>query len=828
MQSQQKRVKWSRGETAEALEERTDTGITNASVELMENCIPDIYGNVSRRPALKPIPVSSQYQGPGGFNNWPGFPAGVTRVIPFYYTENDYYLIGFGGAMQLSTTVLRIKNGEIVAKNTFGAHIGDQFVSYAQQNNYMIITTTGKSYKISIEDVDGIQFNVSSEVWKYSAGWYAPEGTQTKKITNLDIPNLNFSGKREGYVYADPISGTSTTYSALKTGLTGSSATLESEIPVGSIIQLPNIGAYMRVEGYFTSGGSVMFPDVLFDSATSYATSVSDTQIANEIPNGNVCIARTGLVGGRYERWYNKVKAESFPATGTVGAGTIYRIKMNTTPVTEKESSFYKGSGALGSQIWYFNSWTDTPVSTQDIYVFGSLLTPIADENATDTSINIEYGYESLQPDDWTQESIYPSPRHVVFSEQRLWAGGWAFSATDEYAITIGSQIGRYNDFKNDYNQQNEPITLDILTQFKERIVHLIDYNGLKIMTDSYEYAYMDGRAIKQSANGSLENCEPIVFDSLCLYVDSTGCQVKAMEYEFQSNIFNSTTINQLSPHDLVWHPFVMASYEDKTYSTGKYLFLLNQETATHPRIAVCNFVPGNQANIWSRWSFPETKTEDTQYGTDVNIIRSMVNMKNNAIFFGLASSVYVDPDEQVEVNYGTKTLIPLALDFNGIGDFETSIVNGQVLISTVTAAIPMKVVLANQEVDVFDGNEYKFTTTTNDLGYISDDLTEITNPVAAFKINSTVRSHPIDVQGKTKSIKKRIGKTVLSVHDTEPGAIIINGKTGYMNPQKDKINFYGVTGMKDEIKYTLTNKNGAMFHLESLLMNIEYGTLIS
>ena len=74
----------------------------------------------------------------------------------------------------------------------------------------------------------------------------------------------------------------------------------------------------------------------------------------------------------------------------------------------------------------------------------------------------------------------------------------------------------------------------------------------------------------------------------------------------------------------------------------------------------------------------------------------------------------------------------------------------------------------------------------------------------------------------------KRIGKVQMSVHDTQAGAITINGKTGYMNPRTDHICFYGVTGMKDEIKYTITNNNGAMFHLESLLMNIEYGTLDS
>ena len=67
-----------------------------------------------------------------------------------------------------------------------------------------------------------------------------------------------------------------------------------------------------------------------------------------------------------------------------------------------------------------------------------------------------------------------------------------------------------------------------------------------------------------------------------------------------------------------------------------------------------------------------------------------------------------------------------------------------------------------------------------------------------------------------------------MSVRNTEPGAVTINNKTGYMNPAKDMINFYGVTGMKREIIYTITNNKGAKFTIESLTMNIEYGTLIS
>ena len=59
MQSQQKKVKWSRGETADALEERTDTVITQVSVSKMENIIADVYGNISRRPAFQMLPYAA-------------------------------------------------------------------------------------------------------------------------------------------------------------------------------------------------------------------------------------------------------------------------------------------------------------------------------------------------------------------------------------------------------------------------------------------------------------------------------------------------------------------------------------------------------------------------------------------------------------------------------------------------------------------------------------------------------------------------------------------------------------------------------------------------
>lgn len=827
MQSQQKRVKWSRGETAEAIEERTDTGVTQASVELMENCIPDIYGNISRRPALKVLPFRDNED--LKYTNY-GFEYDkYLQVIPFYITENDYILIGIHYTNV--TELFRVKNGEVVAFKTFtGAHpvtrapvannsgiytYEYKAVSYAQQNNYMLIADAYNVYKIqllSYETADD-SFTASCEIWEFSGEWYAPNGTKTEQINNTNTPGLNISGNFEGYVYTDS-SGNSTNYSQADTGLTGSAGLtlIQSRIPAGSIIQMPNIGCWFRVEGYYLTGGNVIFNDVLFDGEE-----VRDRTDPTPTQNGHICVAvENDFWSATFRHYNNRSLVSEFK--GAIGA--VYRIRSNTSQTGEKQNSAYRAS----SFSLKFGSWVDAQQESSKVMMYGSLLTPVVEANATDKIVTIEYGYVRLQPSEWQKQfdGSFPHPRKLLFLEQRLWAGGWAFSSTEQYSIVIGSQIARYNDLKNDYNQENEPVTLDILTQFKEKILHLVDYNGLKIMTESYEYAY-DGKVVKQSGNGSLENCEPLVFESLCLYCDSTGHQIKAMQYEFQANIFNSSTVNTIAPHDLVWYPFCMAGYEDKINSTGKHLFIVNEESENNPRVAVCNFVPGNQANIWSRWIFPDIYKHNNE-GT-APFIHSIVKTKDKPLFLltfnnqnGLSSQ-------------GNEYVVPAVLDFEAQTDCESSVytLGADNYFAPLHYNQPFKrIVLANADVAVYSDGVFQFMTKTGPQGQITADLTGLTNITVGLPINSKIVSHPIDVGGKTKSVMKRIGKVQMSVHSTPAGAITINGKTGYMNPRTDHICFYGVTGMKDEIKYTITNNNGAMFHLESLLMNIEYGTLDS
>ena len=130
--------------------------------------------------------------------------------------------------------------------------------------------------------------------------------------------------------------------------------------------------------------------------------------------------------------------------------------------------------------------------------------------------------------------------------------------------------------------------------------------------------------------------------------------------------------------------------------------------------------------------------------------------------------------------------------------------------------------------ISIFDGDQFMWYDNIGMDGTYSKSLADLTNPRVGFMINATLESHPIDIQGKTYTEKKRIGKCVAVIRDTEPGTFTVCDKTGYTGPDKKTVNFYGCTGMKDQVRYTIKNIKGAKFTIESLTMIIEYGTLDS
>lgn len=729
MQSQQKKVKWSRGETASALEERTDTGITNVSVARMENCIADIYGNISRRPAFKIVPstVSPYILAPGlAFNNCDMGVFSISRTEYIILAFNKLSIVGYYWVISNKKCV---KTGSVEFGSIVGTG-GAAAVTCAQYNNYMVVFGYNKPFVLRYDSASN---SLNVEEFEFIGPWYAPSGTTTEQVSNANIPGLNFNLDKLGFVqYTYTENGQTTVYYTMDTGINGTAAQLASikeAIPIGSIVQFPNMGAYMRVEGFHWNGAP----------------------------------------------------------TGRIPSMTVY--------------------------------------PTDRIYMFGALLTPAVDEKVQDTTVKVEKGYVRLD----AVNGYYPTTG--AFSNQRLYIGGFKTTlstATQNFipGFVVGSQIGRYTDFKNDYNLANEPENIDMSSKFQEVVEYIVDFNGLKILTDAGEYLY-NGGIVQQSANGAALSCEPITFNSLLLYLDNNLRYVRAMQYEFQQNVFNSSIINQLTAEDLIFNPVAFAKSYDKEHSTGNYLYCIaprgtvsGMPLVTSPNIALCNFVPSSQNMIWGRWEGPRTQIQAAI--TDRTVIANGIDMDNQVYFLVSATGAVL------EVPVGVEILSLAVLDYDNVLDFETSVSPNATQYQLRYGNTDVYITFPKTTVSIFDNGVWQWDDTLDNQGNFTKSLSGLTNPTVGFMINATLDSHPIDIGGKTKSVVKRISKAIMSVRNTEPGAITINNKTGYMNPTKDMISFYGVTGMKREITYKVTNIKGAKFHLESLLLNLEYGTLIS
>lgn len=964
MQSQQKKVKWSRGETADALEERTDTGITQVSVSKLENIIADVYGNISRRPAFKtitsvagatdiPVISGTTHYGNSSFLQPP-------QSFVFTVDANTYIIFiadpiarAFGGLLIQNEKF--VKRVTITNTTTWSPLVWTKQISAAQYNNFMVVSNLYVGDVIfRLTDTN----DIIVEKFKFSAPWYAPGGTQTKTVTTAELPGLEFNKDSAGFTafaWTDE-SGNSSPYSLIDTGLSGGTQTIEETIPVGSIVKFPNLGAYMRVEGYRLGGHTIYFGDYTFDSTTV------------ETPSSTgFCVTVFSHRGSRYDEWDVRAYHNGVQIGDTIWGvqrGWEFWVQVQGGTGFKKISISY----TPGNPPVFTASWIDVTPDEQDVQMFGPLLTPVANANGKDSTVTVEYGYISLD--------TY-MPTKFEFSNQRLYAAGFYKSDGDPQQIpgyAVGSQIARYNDFKNDYNTQNEAVVIDISTAYQEQIVAMIDYNGLKLLTDAAEYAYTSQGVIKQSENGTLATCKPLVFGSVCLYADKSGGQIRAMQYEFQSDLFSSSSINQMAKEDLVFNTTTMAGHLDKEHFAGRFLYTtqqgydINGNARADHALAVCNMVPGNQAMIWGRWTTPEVVTPNGQsrhsivnaievnnkiwfvmaceevvpgqgftfdaytlaeldydsvldgettatdteyrivpaarendmfawtdqndptntvythdknvlqgdniYDADNNIITTADNSPGgpNIVIGGVgyyawavgASTIYTksakpEPTgpttdesrkvydengdalpnryllsynsewDQINVVYGTsmvetwpRLLSGTSLEYTYLGTQYTADRDTTKDVYITFATIP------GATVSVFDGDEFKWNDTLDEYGIYTKPLTDLQNPRIGFMINATLESHPIDIQGKTYTEKKRIGKAVAVVRDTNAGAFTVCDKTGYMSPDKKSVNFYGCTGMKDLIRYTIKNKQGAKFTIESLTMIIEHGTLDS
>jgi len=409
MQSQQKKVKWSRGETADALEERTDTGITQVSVSKMENIIADIYGNISRRPAFRMTPYDS-----GVVDLTQIAASEQAKMIPFQIQKDDHVIFVFPDSVSSEETqdypYYRIKNNKIVYVGKITSEI--QIIlptGYAQNNNYLIITCDKGIYKIQATEIGDKNIQFSLENFVYSGAWYT-ENTQQATVDNTTIPGLTFNSNQAGPVYVslpDTVNNIENNmYSTISTGVKFTTNNIElfnTHIPVGSIVMFANMGGQMRIEGYMPFGNDnkynsgIEWPNIVFDNAVLSLTQAENFQ-------GVCCLAYGVFENLSVEYWANgrRIDRKQF----YIGKGTLdkpYIIIQNRNSITG-----FSQLVASHSFVAPRCRWDDIDPATMNMYAYGELLAPIVDKTQVDTKVTVLSGFTELS-------SVNSTPRTLTF-----------------------------------------------------------------------------------------------------------------------------------------------------------------------------------------------------------------------------------------------------------------------------------------------------------------------------------------------------------------------------------------------------------------------------
>lgn len=944
MHSQQKKVKWSRGETNSALEERTDTGVTEVSVAKLENIIADIYGNITRRPALKIISYDEKEE---------ARPIGImtitteqvldyperTSAFVFSVTTDSYIIfitpddrnsvsdiVGFFIENDKFVKTVKIDMPTGLSANSYGP------VSVAQSNNYMVVgglATVPLIFKLTETN------DIKVEQFKFDAPWIAANNTDIKTI-QAGLFTINYDGQGfTDYIYTSP-AGNMTTYSAIDTGyrvidpsVVDWRAKIERDMPSGSILHAPNMGFYMRIEGYYLSGQKcIMYGALLTPVAdaskkdNSFTLEIGYTDTSKYNPQ-KFAFAQQRLYATHFKNTQMSPQViPSFIAGSQIAKYTDFKndygaaneaISINiNTEYQEQMVSMIDFNGLKifsdASEYTYDQANGIKKQSSNGIYnlsepvIFKSILLYADKTKKNILAFQYELGQDIFQSsaiNKLAQESLIYDPWRMVFNEDREHiTGKYLYVIQRDKNKTPGQVKGiiepahiavcnlsqetnnmswarwtfpnRNTIYSKLYVGQISLITGAVAINNKVWFVikNTSTYEGTatKIPCTSYTLAELD---FEQKLDFETELKPTDEYATIIPQKKATGF------YAWQ---YNGAYVYTEQEHPQSYnYAFEVYAYSDtisKSSSSQKYITSATETTITTIDGITytkdpANYITDKRTFAWRNddgdilYSKTQVRSGNTAYLTskigesqynDLTIWPNGMHTSDGYIYWksNTGSTAWADHDnlqigERLSSN-NEQTNSPIeAILEDGK---KVRLANGYVFekeyeregYATVETSkgtqyfkrYPSKdvtqrrydMVLSNTTIQVYDGDKYMWDDTTDNTGKLSKPLTALAKPKIGFHINAELESHPIDINGKTFAIKKRIAKAKAIVRDTEPNAFHVNDKTGYMSSDKKVVNFYGCSGMKDLVTYKIKNKQGAKFTIESLTLDLEYGTL--
>lgn len=361
------------------------------------------------------------------------------------------------------------------------------------------------------------------------------------------------------------------------------------------------------------------------------------------------------------------------------------------------------------------------------------------------------HGYEPA----WSNARGWP--RTCVFVQQRLCFGG----SRDMPNTLWLSRVGDYGNFDNIGNYDNDAIEWPLLTN--SAIVGMVEQRNLHVFTSQEEWVVPENsytpskfKVAKYNENGCWARTRPIVYENSVLVIEKKGRNLYMHGYTDEGWVSRNISLYfqyKGSPIDLV---IEKNSVKDK----GDFLYVLLDNGE------MCVQALGLSENINAPCIF---KTEGK-----------------------ILSVCCVDEDVYLIVHRGTNVFVERIVDNQVDGEMKPQVVDG---------VIYGLGDYSGKRVYVKQGNKIAIKTVSE---YGEIEVPSFVNDVVSVGLpfKYKLRSNPINIGGRTGSVRKRINRATIETVDTARIQLddqILEGLDTY--------EFYAVSEYEKDCRYEITGE---------------------
>lgn len=367
-------------------------------------------------------------------------------------------------------------------------------------------------------------------------------------------------------------------------------------------------------------------------------------------------------------------------------------------------------------------------------------------------------------------------PKTCLFAGQRLWFGG----SKSRPCTVWASRINQYNDFQNAGNYDNDAIDVDLLTN--NPIVGMVYNRGLQIFTYGEEWVANENNLTPtgfsvavNTRNGSYPNITPVTSGGVVCFIEKNGKSLLSFVYDYNQANYRADDLSLLS--DLMDKPLRMDLEVNSAVDKGDFLFIV-LENGKMLVNTICFAENVNAVSVF------ETNGKVVDVCCLVDQTYVLVN-RNERIFLEMLGEEKTDATRKITVD---------GCVANGLEPYND-----------------MKVV-------VYDGDRIVAENYVNE-GVLALGKNVVGTYDIGIDFQCLLMSNYIEVGNQTTSIQKRIARMCIETQKTP--CLCVNGIC--KKAKGETFHFYGCSGYRRKVQFKIESQH-YWVHVKSITIYVNFG----